>query len=207
MCVSRESIYSKAQDSVLSACYKRIPFCAKTGDQDIGTLFQLAGEGLPRKEKKRIKRLRSCPANRKTALASYRLSPHFRAASCCSLRCQAEKRHLPHIPPTEEEVHSYSLPLLPLQTRTGLFWLRTARQLPVHPSNASLTELSAVWGQQWGSQRCPKQGCALGREKLKLPLGSAPAESCMDRQAGASWDRDHSYKPAQEQVHEDPQKQ
>lgn len=85
--------------------------------------------------KKRIKRLRSCPASRKTALASSRLLPRFRAESCCSPRCQA-KRHLPAAPPTEEEVLSCSLPLLPLQIRTGLFRSRTAKQLPVHPAKA-----------------------------------------------------------------------
>lgn len=51
-CVSQGSIHSKAWDTILSACYKRILFCAKTGDQDMGTLLQLAGEGLPRKEKR-----------------------------------------------------------------------------------------------------------------------------------------------------------
>lgn len=89
--------------------------------------------------KKRIKRLRSCPASRKTALASSQLLPRFRAESCCSLHYQA-KRHLPAAPPTEEEVPSCSLPLLSLQIRTGIIQLRTAKQLPVRPSEAQLSE-------------------------------------------------------------------
>lgn len=145
------------------------------------------GKGSPGM-KKRIKRLRSCPANMKTALANYRLLPHFRAVSCCSLCYQAEKRHLPPIPPTEEEVHSYSLPLLPLQTRTGLFHLRTARQLPVHPSDAQLTELSAGWGQQRGSQSytAAPTGLCSGKGGTEVAPWLCPCRE-LHQQAGRSF--------------------
>lgn len=82
---------------------------AVTEDQDTGTLFQLARERIPRKEK-RIKRLRPCSANRNTVVASYRLLPHFSPVSRCSLCSQAENRHLPPLGPTEEVVLSYSPP-------------------------------------------------------------------------------------------------
>lgn len=108
--------------------------------------------------------------------------------------------------PAEEEVHSYSLPLLALQTRTGLFQLRTARQLPVHPSSAQLTELSAGWGQQWRSQSstaAPSRAVLWeGRNRscpLALPLQRTSSTGRQELPGAET-------EPTQEQVHEDKKK-
>lgn len=167
-----------------SACYKRILFYAKAGDRDSGTLFQLAWKGLPRKEK-RIKRLRSCPANRKTALASYNPLSHFRAESGCSLCSQAEKRNF-----FPSSCRGRGLLLFPVTAsdKNRIISVEDGKAAAC-ASISHRTKCRVVAAAGYSELYCcPKQGCALGRGKLitlALPMQRAASPG---RQAGALWD-------------------
>lgn len=188
LCVSKESVF-KAQNTALSACYKVILFFLQ--DERPRYWYPIPGgqRRAAQDEKQRIERLRPCLANTKMALTGCRIMPNFRAVSCCSLCSQAEtpSSH----PPAEEEVHSCSLPQLPLQARSYFIWGQ--RNNPCVSITCTAHRIwcgeGAAVGQP-GLHCCPKQGCAQGGDELKGPLGPALAEGCTDR---ASCGRDHSF--------------
>lgn len=130
--------------------------------------------------------------DKETATETCHISEQSLAVPCA---LQQRRDTLSH-PPAEEEVHSCSLPLLPLQARSYFIWGQRERQLPVHHLHSS--EFGMGREQQWGSQ-----GCAWVGGELKWPLGPAPAESCTDRQERPVAETIHSHRPALEQVRED----
>lgn len=161
-------------------------------------------KGSPGRQKKRRKTFRSCPANRKMALASYRLLPHFRAVSCCSLCSQAEKRHLPPILLQRKRsiltpCHCY----LFRPEQDYFSWGQQGSCLCIHQMHNSQNEVRGrVSSGVARAMPLPQARLCSGKGGTEV----APAESCINSQAGASWDRDRSYKPAQEQVHQDKKK-